>query len=288
MLRGDVTQRTFYGRHTMGHTTAQSASNPAQTYEDFFVTHQFGPWAGELLDRALPQPGERILDLACGTGIVARLAARRLNGQAQITGLDLSPDMLDVARTAAAREGAEIVWQEGRAEALPFSDASFDLVLCQQGFQFFPDRVAAAREVRRILVPGGRVATTTWTGIERNPLSQMVSEVLQRRTGLAAMDAPFALGGRDELRSVFTGAGFADVEIEVVRRTVRFPSPDLFLARFVTARTAGIAALQAISAEERATLITAVSADMAEPLRQYIDGDEVVYPTEAHILVGRG
>lgn len=271
----------------MTQPTAPPASTPAQTYEDYFVTHQFGPWADELLDRARPQPEERILDLACGTGIVGRLAARRLEGRAQITGLDLSSEMVDVARAASAREGVEIAWYVGRADELPFPDASFDVALCQQGFQFFPDRVAAAQEVRRVLAPGGRILTTTWTGIENNPLSQMVSEALQRRTGMTAMDAPFALGDREELRSVFTAAGFTDIKIEVVRREVRFPMPDQFLGRFVTARTAGIAALQTMSAAERASLIVAISADMAEPLRQYIDGDEVVYPTEAHIATAR-
>lgn len=272
----------------MRQRTPQPAATAAQTYEDFFVAHQFGPWAGELLDRALPQPGERILDLACGAGIVARLAAKRLGGQAAITGLDLSPDMLAVAHASAVREGLEIAWLEGRAEALPFPDASFELALCQQGFQFFPDRIAAAGEVRRVLSPGGRLATTTWTGLERNPLSRAMAEAVQRRIGSSAMEMPFALGDRDELRSVFTDAGFANVEIEVVHRQVRFPEPDRFVARFVAARTAGIAALQTPDDAGRARIVDAIEADMIGTLRKYSHGDEVVYPTEAHILLGRG
>ena len=264
-----------------------TASNPAQTYEDYFVAHQFRPWAGGLLDRVQPQPGDRVLDLACGTGVVARLVAQRLAGQGRVIGLDLNPAMIEVAREMAAREAADIEWHVGSADQLPFPDESFDLVLSQQGLQFFPDRVAALREVHRVLAPGGRVGTTTWTEIANNPLSQIMSEVMRRRTGLTAMEMPFALGNRDELRAVFTGAGFVDIEIVVVRRTVRFPSPSQFVDHFVTARTAGIAALQAMNDTDRASLIAAVSADMVEPLQRYIVGDEVVYPTEAHIASAR-
>ena len=262
------------------------ARNAAQTYEEFYVTNKFRHWAGELLDRAQPQPGDRILDLACGTGIVARLAAQRLNGREQIAGLDLNPAMIEVAREKSEREDVDIAWHVGSADQLPFPDESFDLVLSQQGLQFFPDRAAAAAEMHRVLVPGGRVATATWTAIENNPLSQIMAEVVARRTGGSAMELPFALSNRDELRAVFTGAGFVDVEIEVVRRTVRFPDPDHFLAGFVTSRTAGIAALQAMNEVDRASLIAAISADMAAPLQQFIAGDEVAYPTEAHIAIG--
>jgi ubiquinone/menaquinone biosynthesis C-methylase UbiE len=263
------------------------ARNAAQTYEEFYVANKFRHWAGDLLNRVQPRPGDRILDLACGTGIVARLVAQRLKGQAQVAGLDLNPAMIEVARQMAAREGVEIEWHVGSADQLPFPEGSFDLLLSQQGLQFFPDRAAAAAEIHRVLVPGGRVATATWTAIENNPLSQIMAEVVAHRTGGSAMELPFALGNREELRAIFTGAGFVDVEIEVVRRTVRFPDPDHFLDGFVTSRTAGIAALQAMNDTDRATLIAEVSADMAEPLRRYIVGNEVVYPTEAHIAIAR-
>ncbi len=138
-------------------------SNPAQTYEKYFVPYKFRPWTEELLERAMPQPGERVLDVACGTGIVARMVAQRTNGQAQLAGLDLSPAMLEVARSASEREGLEIAWHEGSASALPFPDGSFDLVLVQQGLQFFPDKAAAAGEMYRVLAPNGRAVTSTWT-----------------------------------------------------------------------------------------------------------------------------
>src|SRR5215212_5450793 len=95
-------------------------ANPAQAYEDFNVPGSFRPWAGELLDRARPRPGERVLDLACGTGVVARLVVHRLRGRATVAGLDLNPAMVAVARAAAAREGARIAWLVGAADALPF------------------------------------------------------------------------------------------------------------------------------------------------------------------------
>jgi len=146
--------------------------NPAQVYEDCFVTYQLRPWTADLLARARPQPNERVLDLACGTGIVARTIAHHLDGAAHLTGLDLSPAMIEVGCTTAAREGAIIAWQVGAADALPFPDEAFDLVTIQQGLQFFLNPAAALQEVHRVLVPGGRLVSAAWTGIANNPVLQ--------------------------------------------------------------------------------------------------------------------
>src|SRR5262245_55965205 len=106
-------------------------SNPAEGYERFMVPPLFRPWARRLAEAAAPRPGERILDVACGTGIVAREVAARLGTSATIVAVDASPAMLAVAREAADREGVAIEWHDGQAEALPFGSASFDLVFCQ-------------------------------------------------------------------------------------------------------------------------------------------------------------
>ena len=262
-------------------------SSPAQTYEDYFVPNQFRPWTGELLDRARPQPGERVLDVACGTGIVARMVAQRLGGAARVAGFDISPAMLEVARAAAAREGVEVAWLEGSAESLPFPDAAFDLALVQQGLQFVPDKATAVGELHRVLAPGGRAVTATWAEIARNPFFAAFAEVVQRRLGTPAMHTPFSLGDRGTLRPLFVDAGFATIEIERVERTVRFPSPDRFIELGVAGSSAAVPALQAMDAAERAALTEAVRADMAAPLREFTDGDEVVFPMEAHLVLAR-
>src|SRR5688572_23572657 len=124
-----------------------STSHPAETYERFMVPPLFAPAAARLLDLARPRPGERVLDVGCGTGIVARRAAPVVGGNGTVVGVDFTPGMLDVARATAEREGLAIEWREGRAEALPFGDGGFDLVLCQFALMFFADRAAALTEM---------------------------------------------------------------------------------------------------------------------------------------------
>lgn len=263
----------------------QPVLNPAQTYEDYFVPAMFRPWADELIERAQPQPGERILDIACGSGIVARLIAQRLAGQATISGLDMSPAMIEVAKSASAREGTSIDWHIGSADALPFTDDTFDLVLIQHGLQFFPDRPAALREVHRVVASGGRVATATWLGPERHPYSKTMAEAIERHLGASATGGPLSLGDADELRRLFNEAGFVSVRIDCVGREVRYPSPDRYLELTMASRAAAVPAMQAMDATERAQLVAAVREELAELIRQHTVGDAVVVPFEAHITV---
>lgn len=118
----------------------QLGGNAAELYERYAVRYFIGPWAPELVDIASLKAGERVLDLACGTGVVARLAAAKVGPSGKVTGLDLNAGMLAVGRSLPLAYGASITWVEGSAMATGLPDASFDVVLCQQGFQFFPDR----------------------------------------------------------------------------------------------------------------------------------------------------
>ena len=261
--------------------------NPAQTYEEHFVPFLFRPWTPELLDRAKPQPGERVLDVACGTGIVARMIAQQLNGQGDVVGLDLNPAMVEVARSISAEEGLAIEWHVGSADALPFPDASFDAVTIQQGLQFFPDKAAALGEVYRVLAPGGRAVTATWTEITNNPFNEAFAAVIERHLGTPAMHTPFSLGDPDVLHALFTNAGFETVEIERAQRSLRRPSPDTFVDVSIEGASAAVPALQGLDATERAALIEAVRSDMAAPLAEFTEGGELVVPMEAHIVVAR-
>ena len=128
------------------HPQWQFVGNVPENYERYLVPSIFGPWAKDLVEIAGLKPGERVLDIACGTGIVARTAALTLGRGDGIIGLDVSGPMLAAARSAAAAEGLSIEWQEGSAVKLPLIDATCDVVLCQQGLQFFPtDRPPCAR-----------------------------------------------------------------------------------------------------------------------------------------------
>ena len=138
-----------------------------ELYEKTLVPALFRPWAELMLQRAAPQRGARVLDVACGTGIVARLARERLGNGAKVVGVDVAPPMIAMARSVAP----EIDWRVGDAGALPLeAGEQFDLVVCQQGLQFFPDRAAAAREMHRALAPDGRLAVSTWRPDEESPV----------------------------------------------------------------------------------------------------------------------
>src|SRR5262249_25147416 len=140
----------------------QIEGNAAELFERYIVPAITALWAADLVQRAAPRPGNRVLDVACGTGVVARLAAKTM-GAGHVVGLDINAAMLAVARSQAA--GSPIEWHEASVLQMPFADRSFDLVLCQLGLQFFPDRPRALREMQRVLVPDGRLALSVFTAI---------------------------------------------------------------------------------------------------------------------------
>ncbi len=260
-------------------------SNPAETYESYMVPPLFAPCAQLFLDLAKPRPGERVLDIACGTGVVARGVARRAGAAGSVTGLDLSPGMLAVARSASEREDLAIEWREGRAEALPFPDHSFELILCQFGLMFFADRAAALSEMHRVTAAGGRIAVHVFQGIERHPFYQTLDTVILRHLGASGVGDIFALGDSDELRTLLAGAGFHDVEIVPGSVTARFPHPALFLAGEIDVDTAAIPAMQHLDAAARRELVAAIAADMEGPLSRQTEGDHVVIPFQTLVAL---
>jgi ubiquinone/menaquinone biosynthesis C-methylase UbiE len=178
----------------------------ADIFESVLVPAIFRPYAHDLVERARPiGPSERILDLGCGTGIVARLLRERLGGAARISGLDASPPMIAKARSLAP----EIDWHEGNAMELPFPDRSFDLVLCQQMLQFVPDPRAALGEVRRVLVPGGRLVVSTWRPRSEQPMFEALGRIAEKHLGPSA-DQRFSLDGA-RLRELLEAAGFGGI-----------------------------------------------------------------------------
>ena len=257
---------------------------PAEVYERHLVPAIFGPWAAELVAVAAPRAGERVLDLACGTGIVARLAAEHAGGPVALAGVDANPRMLDVARARPCPSGVTTDWREASAVALPFSDASFDLVLCQQGLQFFPDRPQALRECRRVLGLGGRVAVAVWSDIRRSPGFAALADGLTRHVSADAgkwAHGPFALADGDALRELLVSAGFQEVTLRVVGRMVGFPSAAEFVRWYVAATPLADHVARAAPGAE-----AALAAYVAAQLAGYAK-DELAFPMEAHIAMGR-
>jgi len=261
--------------------------NPAETYEQYFVPAMFLPWATILLRHAALQSGERVLDVACGTGIVARQAAPLVGPGGQVVAVDMNPAMLGVARALPAPSGATITWQEGNAMALPFPDGAFDVVLCQHGLQFVPDRAGAVREMRRVLAPGGRALVIVLQALPRHPVFEALMESVARNLSLpiSAVMTPFALYDADELRTLFTGAGFKKVDILPESTTVRFPEPERFVPLAVISSAAAVPAFAQLEAPARAALLETVRGEVEPTIRRYRDADVVTFPMYAHIAV---
>jgi ubiquinone/menaquinone biosynthesis C-methylase UbiE len=154
--------------------------SPAETYDEFIVPAIFRPWAAKVLGAHPPPPGCRVLDLACGTGVVARTAATLVGHGGRVDGIDVDAGMLAVARRRSPREQeALLAWCQASAQALPFGAAAFDVVVCFEGLQFFPDRPAALGEVRRVLRVGGRFVGTVWAALEHNPAYEAIAAALR-------------------------------------------------------------------------------------------------------------
>jgi SAM-dependent methyltransferase len=261
--------------------------SPAEVYEDFLVRYQFRPFTEDLVARAAPRPGERVLDLACGTGIVARLVAPRVAPVGTVVGLDVNPAMLAIARGRAAAEGAAVTWDEGSATTLPYGDGAFDLALCQQGLQFFPDQSAALSELHRTLAPGGRLLTSTWAPLDQSPAFAAYNRVAQAHLGLAPCGPSFSLTDAERVRGLLMGVGFGSVEVAPVELTVTFPSLGEFVRRFVQSVAAVVPALAERGPEALAETARGIEEELRPQVRQYLDGGAFSSPLRTHVAAAR-
>ena len=212
----------------------QLVEDGADAYERYLAPVFFDPWARRLLSLAGVRPGERVLDVACGTGSVARRAAERVGPRGSVTGLDLNEGMLAVARRTSTAAPIAIEWRQGDAAELPFADGAFDLVTCQQALQFMPERRKALLEMRRVLAPGGRAALAVLRGIEESPAYGPLADSLERHVGAAAgatLRSIFPAWSREEVRANVLEGGFRDVHVRSEVGSIRYPSAEEFLRR---------------------------------------------------------
>ena len=210
--------------------------------------------------------------------------ASRVGATGKVTGIDVSPNMLAVARVAADRKGLTIEWSEGNAEQLHFPDSSFDLVLCQFALMFVTNKAVALTEMRRVVTEEGRVLISVWQSLDRHPFYQTLHKVIQQRLGMSALQDIFALGSADELRALAVGAGFRRVKLRPFSLTARFPNPDAFIAGEIEVDTAAIPSMQHLDSRTREAIVAAITADMQLPLKEVTHENHVVLPFHGHIV----
>ncbi|MCA8885213.1 MAG: class I SAM-dependent methyltransferase [Hyphomonadaceae bacterium] len=201
----------------------QVSASAAQVYERFFVPALFAEPAAKIVNAVGISSGQKVLDVACGTGVLARATANAVGGDGCVVGLDVNTDMLSVARERASG----IDWRQGIAEQLPFDDNEFDAVVSQFGLMFFDDRVGALKEMARVTKPGGVVAVAVWDSLESSLGYAAMTDLIEKQCGREAADAlraPFCLGDTAELLALFEEAGLNLARVFPLEVTARFPS----------------------------------------------------------------
>jgi ubiquinone/menaquinone biosynthesis C-methylase UbiE len=263
----------------------QLTGSGPDSYERYQVPSVFEPLARMFLQRIELRPGQRVLDVACGTGVVARRAAVALGPDGLIVGVDLNSKMLDVAREHAPTDGAQLDWRQGDAASLPCPDADFDIVLCQQGLQFFPDKVGALREMHRVLKREGLVAICVWRAIEHSPCHLAIAEALRRHVSreiARRFQAPFSFGDSDVLNAAMVEAGFRHVDIQIDIVTRRLLPPKESVPGLLASTPVGpeIAALEEVTRD-------AIINEVATALSEYHDKEGLTVPQPTYIALAR-
>lgn len=259
----------------------EAETEAARAYEALLVPALFGEWASKVADAAALRPGHRVLDVACGTGVLSREARARVGPRGSVTGLDPGRGMLAVA----AELDPEVRWQAGRAEELPFEDAAFDRVVSQFGLMFFREPARALREMLRVVEPEGRVTLAVWDAIEQLPAYAASAAILDELAGAEAADcvrAPFALGDAARVRGLIEEAGGRVVAQETPVGEARFPS----VRSMMEADLRGWLPLLGVTLDE--ALIERILVEAEAHLAGLVTpSGELVFETSAHVFTLR-
>ena len=252
-------------------------------FYDRYVSLLMEPWVQGLIELAELQPGDRILDVGCGPGFVARRAAEIVRSEGQVVGMDLNESMLIKARKIPPSNSAvPIEWREGDAQYMPFDDSSFDVVLAQQVLQFCPDPKVALQEMRRILAPDGRLALCVWRPLEDNPYPVVQMKVLGRYLGTvvaSSLRTAHSMGNAEVLKKLISSVGYNQVEVHSTMRSARVGPVVEFLRGHIAALPFASAAAE-LSDEALGAMIQ----DLTRELSDYVVEGILEFPTGAHIV----
>lgn len=259
--------------------TFQISPEQAEFYESKFVPALFGEWAPHLVEAAEVLPGNSVLDVACGTGVVARAAAELVGDGGKVVGLDLNEAMLDVAR----RLRPDIEWRQGDAADLPFRDGSFDVALCQSALMFFPDVAQALREMARVVMAEGTVAVQVFSSLEAQPAYGPFVHVAARHAGpeaVSLLSTYWRLGDLEELGAVMEAAGLTLTSTATRMGTAHFDSID----ELVTIEVESTPLIERISDE----VYERIRRDARESLEPFTTDDgKAEIPIEGHLITAR-
>lgn len=252
----------------------------ADKYEQELVPAIFEPWSHSTISVAEPQKGEYVLDIACGTGIVARNVAQCIDSGGKVVGVDSNPEMLATARSLPSPPDVTIQWVEGDAQHLPFAEAIFDIILCQGGLQFIADQYAALQEMHRVLKPGGRMVLMIFREIQYAPAFAILAEKIAPYAAprmIKSITTPFSLGNADAMQALVEKAGFQQISIRQETRETHFPSAE----KFVRARLLATYHHDTVDDQMLARAIK----EVGEALRPYEVNGELVFPMTGYLLL---
>ena len=260
--------------------TFQLSGSAPEIYERVMVPLWFGRWAEALVDLLSLEPFEKVLDVACGTGVTTRMAAQRVGPDGRVDGLDINASMLAQAKQLAADRN--IVWIESDVSDTGLPSDSYDVVMSQHGYHYFPDKPAALNEFRRVLAPNGRMAFSIWDG--HSPYTRAVCAAVERhispeiaRRQRSQRETPAA----DELAAQLRDAGFAEVDVKRQELMIQVPLAHEFVPLHIGSMPIADA-FRALPDIAKERLID----DVAEALAGYVEGERIVYPDAVHVAMG--
>lgn len=259
--------------------TFQLSLAAAEAYESRFVPALFAEWVPLIVDAAGVTAGNEVLDVACGTGVVARGAAERVGGGGRVVGVDVNEAMLTVAR----RLSPGIDWRTGDACRLPFRNSSFDAVLCQAALMFFGDPAGAVREMSRVARERGTVAVQVWASLDAQPAYGPFVEVASRHAGPGAVDllgSYWVMGDVGRLGSMFTAAGLTLASLTTHAGTARFES----IEALVRIEVESTPLVDRITEDTYAAILAGARDALA---RFETDDGRAEVPIVGHVLTGR-
>lgn len=267
----------------MSQETYQLSGNAAEIYESQKVPAMFGPLADATLNEVPLIPADAILDIACGTGILARKARMSVGENARVAGVDLNDSMIATARNLPDEHSRSCEWYVSSVDSMPFEGGAFTKVFCQQGFQFFPDERAALKEMRRVMRPGGLLAMTIWSGpaILFTVMADAITKYIDRKTAEKLL-LPFTYGGHERLLVYMAREGFVDISRKELPIDRIVGNADRTMEQEILGNPVG--PIIAATGEETMQKIIEHTLD---GMLEYWVGSDLVFPQDSYLYLGR-